>query len=170
MSTELRVVRQYKNGWVLHAESEWQTYLQQLVHERGIFPMRKTSLTEDPEWQLCPIEDPYRMRKKLERCKLKFDTIQNVLDGQFESVEIELSREKNENGFEASDTESESYFSLLDSGVKQIDDKYYDESFFKESDDIKEVASARSGRNDRDPFSHSGAYQVTIKLPHQQPR
>ena len=81
MSTELRVVRQYKNGWVLHAESEWQTYLQQLVHERGIFPMRKTSLTEDPEWQLCPIEDPYRMRKKLERCKLKFDTIQNVLDG-----------------------------------------------------------------------------------------
>ncbi|KAL6326176.1 hypothetical protein AAG906_001051 [Vitis piasezkii] len=138
MSTELRVVRQYKNGWVLHAESEWQTYLQQLVHERGIFPMRKTSLTEDPEWQLCPIEDPYRMRKKLERCKLKFDTIQNVLDGQFESVETKLSREKNENGFEASDTDSESYFSLLDSGVKQIGDKYYDESFFKESDDIKE--------------------------------
>ena len=85
-------------------------------------------------------------------------------------MEIELSREKNENGFEASDTESESYFSLLDSGVKQIDEKYYDELFFKESDDIKEVASARSGRNDRDPFSHSGAYQVTIKLPHQQPR
>ncbi|CBI25048.3 unnamed protein product, partial [Vitis vinifera] len=115
MSTELRVVRQDKYGWVLHAESEWQTYLQQLVHERGIFPMRKTSLTEDPEWQLCPIEGPYRMRKKLERCKLKIDTIQNVLDGQFESVEIELSREKNENGFEASDTDSESYFPLLDS-------------------------------------------------------
>ncbi|RVW54754.1 Protein SPIRRIG [Vitis vinifera] len=148
MSTELRVVRQDKYGWVLHAESEWQTYLQQLVHERGIFPMRKTSLTEDPEWQLCPIEGPYRMRKKLERCKLKIDTIQNVLDGQFESVEIELSREKNENGFEASDTDSESYFPLLDSGVKQIDDKYYDESFFKESDDIKDVASARSGWND----------------------
>ncbi|KAJ9696044.1 hypothetical protein PVL29_008348 [Vitis rotundifolia] len=148
MSTELRVVRQDKYGWVLHAESEWQTYLQQLVHERGIFPMRKTSLTEDPEWQLCPIEGPYRMRKKLERCKLKIDTIQNVLDGQFESVEIDLSREKNENGFEASDTDSDSYFPLLDSGVKQIDDKYYEESFFKESDDIKDVASARSGWND----------------------
>ena len=43
---------------------------------------------------------------------------------------IELSIEKNENGFEASDTDFESYFPLLDSGVKQIDDKYYDESFF----------------------------------------
>ena len=147
MSTELRVVRQDKYGWVLHAESEWQTYLQQLVHERGIFPMRKTNLTDDPEWQLCPIEGPYRMRKKLERSKLKIDTIQNVLDGQFESVEIELSKEKNENGF-GSDSDSDSYFHLLDSGVKQVDDKYYDESFFKESDDIKDVASARSGWND----------------------
>ncbi|KAH1067050.1 hypothetical protein J1N35_032037 [Gossypium stocksii] len=39
MSTELRVVRQDKYGWVLHAESEWQIHLQQLVHERGIFPI-----------------------------------------------------------------------------------------------------------------------------------
>ncbi|KAJ6352364.1 hypothetical protein OIU76_001562 [Salix suchowensis] len=84
MSTELRVVRQDKYGWVLHAESEWQTLLQQLVHERGIFPLQKSSLaTEDPEWQLCPIEGPYRMRKKLERCKLRIDTVQNVLDGKF---------------------------------------------------------------------------------------
>ena len=84
MSTELRVVRQDKYGWILHAKSKWQTFLQQLVHERGIFPMRKTSLIEDFEWQLCPIEGPYMMHKKLERCKLKIDTIQNVLDGQFE--------------------------------------------------------------------------------------
>lgn len=148
MSTELRVVRQDKYGWVLHAESEWQTYLQQLVHERGIFPMCKTNMTEDPDWQLCPIEGPYRMRKKLERCKLKIDTIQNVLDGQSETIEVELFREKNENGFEESDTDSDSYFNLLDSHVKQIDEKYYDEPFFKEPDDLKDVASARSGWND----------------------
>ncbi|GFZ19731.1 similar to BEACH-DOMAIN HOMOLOG A1 [Actinidia rufa] len=56
MSTELRVVRQDKYGWVLHAESEWQTHLQELVHKRGIFPLSKSSVNEDPEWQLCPIE------------------------------------------------------------------------------------------------------------------
>ena len=86
---------------------------------------------------------------------------------------IELSIEKNENGFEASDTDFESYFPLLDSGVKQIDDKYYDESFFLKSDDIKDVAST-SGQNDRNLLLslifHFGVCQVTIKLPHQQPR
>ncbi|KAJ3673307.1 hypothetical protein LUZ60_006681 [Juncus effusus] len=77
MSTLLRSIRQDKYGWVLHAESEWQSQIQQLVHERGIFPVKK-SFTE-AEWQLCPVEGPYRMRKKLERCKFKIDTIQNVL-------------------------------------------------------------------------------------------
>ncbi|PQM40029.1 protein SPIRRIG [Prunus yedoensis var. nudiflora] len=119
MSTELRVVRQDKYGWVLHAESEWQTHLQQLVHERGIFPMRKSSVTEDPEWQLCPIEGPYRMRKKFERSKLKIDTIQNVLDGQFEVGAAELSKEKNENDLDASDNDSESFFQLLTDSAKQ---------------------------------------------------
>ena len=49
MSIELRIVHQDKHGWVLHVESERRTYLQQLVHERGIFPMHKTSLIEGPE-------------------------------------------------------------------------------------------------------------------------
>ncbi|CAL9749407.1 unnamed protein product [Musa acuminata subsp. burmannicoides] len=61
MSTELRSIRQDKYGWVLHAESEWQTQLQQLVHERGIFPILHASV--EPEWKLCPIEGPYRMQK-----------------------------------------------------------------------------------------------------------
>ena len=78
-----------------------------------------------------------------------------------------MSREKNENGFEASDIDSESYFPLLDSGVKQIDDKYYDESFFEESDDIKEVASARSGRNDRDPSLISNFSFWSVSSNHQ---
>ena len=105
------------------------------------------------------------MCQKLERCKLKIDTIQNVLDGQCESVEIELSGEKNEIVFEASDTYSESYLSLLDSGVKQIDDKYFDESFFKESDDIKDVASARSGWNgDRASIINKASLHSTLNL------
>ena len=107
------------------------------------------------------------MCQKLERCKLKIDTIQNVLDGQCESVEIEPSREKNEIGFEASDIDSESYLPLFDSGVKHIDDKYFDESFSKESDDIKDVASARSGRNHRDPSLISNFSFWSVSSNHQ---
>jgi hypothetical protein len=149
MSTELRVVRQDKYGWVLHAESEWQTLLQQLVHERGIFPLQKSSATEDPEWQLCPIEGPYRMRKKLERCKLRIDTVQNVLDGQFELGEAELLKGKYEDGPDASDTDTELFFHLLTDGAKQngVDGDMYGE-FLKESDDVKGTASVRSGWND----------------------
>ncbi|XP_061972968.1 protein SPIRRIG-like [Populus nigra] len=149
MSTELRVVRQDKYGWVLHAESEWQTLLQQLVHERGIFPLRKSSTTEDPEWQLCPIEGPYRMRKKLERCKLRIDTVQNVLDGQFELGEAELLKGKYEDGPDASDTDTELFFHLLTDGAEQngVDGDMYGE-FLKESDDVKGTASVRSGWND----------------------
>lgn len=150
MSTELRVVRQDKYGWVLHAESEWQTHLQQLVHERGIFPMRKSAVTEDTEWQLCPIEGPYRMRKKLERCKLKIDTIQNVLDGQFEIGEAELHKGKTDSGSDTSDTGSESFFHLLTDEAKQkdLEGELYDESSFKESANVKNAASVRSGWND----------------------
>ncbi|XP_057964129.1 protein SPIRRIG-like [Malania oleifera] len=150
MSTELRVVRQDKYGWVLHAESEWQIHLQQLVHERGIFPMRKTSETEDPEWQLCPIEGPYRMRKKLERCQLKIDTIQNILDGEFKSGEAEQSKTKSRNGLNDSDTDSDSFFHLVADRSEQngFDGELYGESFFNESDDVKDVASARVGWND----------------------
>jgi hypothetical protein len=117
MSTELRVVRQDKYGWILHAESEWQCHLQQLVHERGIFPVSKSTFTEEPEWQLCPIEGPYRMRKKLECCKLKIDTIQNILDGRFELEKLELSKGKLHNDPDASD--SKPYFPMLTDGDKQ---------------------------------------------------
>ncbi|KAL7172471.1 hypothetical protein ACSBR2_032039 [Camellia fascicularis] len=153
MSTELRVVRQDKYGWVLHAESEWQTHLQQLVHKRGIFPMSKSSVDEDPEWQLCPIEGPYRMRKKIERCKLKIDTIQNVLNGQFELGEVELSKERNENDFDASDgsdAESDLFFNLLTDNAKQdsFDGELYDGSVLKKSDDVRDIASSRTEWND----------------------
>ncbi|XP_022771167.1 protein SPIRRIG-like isoform X2 [Durio zibethinus] len=150
MSTELRVVRQDKYGWVLHAESEWQTHLQQLVHERGVFPIRKSSLPEDPEWQLCPIEGPYRMRKKLERCKLRIDSIQNVLNGQLELGETELSKVKHEDGPDISGSDSKAIFNFLNDSVKQnsADSELYDESLYKESDDVKDVTSLRNGWND----------------------
>ncbi|KAJ4952298.1 hypothetical protein NE237_029130 [Protea cynaroides] len=152
MATELRSVRQDKYGWVLHAESEWQTHLQQLVHERGIFPMRKSTFSEGPEFQLCPIEGPYRMRKKLERCKLNVDTIQNVLTEQFELGEAELSKGGNENSLEASETDSDSFFHLLCHGSKEkcFDGGDESESLCKEIGDVKEedVASAMIGWND----------------------
>ncbi|KAG8389297.1 hypothetical protein BUALT_Bualt02G0214700 [Buddleja alternifolia] len=151
MATELRVIRQDKYGWVLHAESEWHTHLQQLVHERGIFPISKSSMNEEElEWQLCPIEGPYRMRKKLERCKLKVDTIQNVLNGQHDLGEGELSKEKIENNLHASDAESYSFFNLLTDKPKDefFNADLYDGSTFKESDDAQDIAFSGVGWND----------------------
>lgn len=134
LCTELRVVRQDKYGWVLHAESEWQTHLQQLVHERGIF-----AVVSDPDWQLCPIEGPYRMRKKIQRCKLKVDMIETILNG-----ELSLTREKDEidlgNG--NSDCEPDS-FSILPQEF--FEEEIYDDSVFKDSDNVKD---ARIGWND----------------------
>ncbi|RDY07319.1 Protein SPIRRIG, partial [Mucuna pruriens] len=148
MSAELRVVRQDKYGWILHAESEWQCHLQQLVHERGIFPLSKSSFTEEPEWQLCPIEGPYRMRKKLECCKLKIDTVQNILDGQFELEKPELSKGKIENGTDAS--ESKPYFQLLTDGGKQngSDGELFDDPFFDKLHSVKDAVSDRNEWND----------------------
>ncbi|OIT08173.1 PREDICTED: protein SPIRRIG isoform X2 [Nicotiana attenuata] len=150
VATELRVIRQDKYGWVLHAESEWQTHLQQLVHERGIFPLSKSSQSEEPEWQLCPIEGPYRMRKKLERCKLTIDTIQNVLTGHFELGRLELSKERTENETNVSDAESDIFFNLMNDNPQQdsFSSELYDGSTFKESDDVRDVASSRTGWND----------------------
>ncbi|KAK9055749.1 hypothetical protein SSX86_026834 [Deinandra increscens subsp. villosa] len=107
MSTELRLVRQDKYGWVLHAESEWQTHLQQLVHERGIFPLPKLGTIYDPVWQLCPIEGPFRMRKKIEWCKLKVDMIESILNVEFEG------RERNETDLVNSDRGSDSFSNLF---------------------------------------------------------
>ncbi|KAK1289585.1 hypothetical protein QJS10_CPB18g01229 [Acorus calamus] len=138
MATELRVLRQDKYGWVLHAESEWQTHIQQLVHERGIFPICNSSIAE-PEWQLCPIEGPYRMRKKLERCKLKIDAIQNVLTTGFAFEDALVSKEKDIHGLGASETDSDSFFNTLSDGDKQnlFDEIEYEESFSKQEDDFK---------------------------------
>ncbi|PIN18448.1 hypothetical protein CDL12_08885 [Handroanthus impetiginosus] len=151
MATELRVIRQDKYGWVLHAESEWQTHLQQLVHERGIFPISKSSMNnEELEWQLCPIEGPYRMRKKLERCKLKIETIQNVLNGQFLLEEGELSKEKTQIEGNASDTESDSFFNLLTGKPKDesFGAELYEESTFRESDDARDISFSGVAWND----------------------
>lgn len=112
MSTELRVIRQDKYGWVLHAESNWQTHIQQLIHERGIFPICNTSFA--PEWQLCPIEGPYRMRKKLERCKLRVDSIQSVLYKGFECEEDKRDgNEKFEKSLGISGSDTDSYLNTL---------------------------------------------------------
>ncbi|XP_010917623.1 protein SPIRRIG [Elaeis guineensis] len=145
MSTELRVIRQDKYGWVLHAESEWQTQLQQLIHERGIFPIR-----QDPEWQLCPIEGPYRMRKKLERCKLKVDTIQNVLSRGFDLEDAKLVMEKHESGLGTSGSDENSNFNILSDGDNQkyLDGGDYEEPFKEERFNAEIPISAQIGWND----------------------
>ncbi|XP_051141977.1 protein SPIRRIG [Andrographis paniculata] len=149
MSTELRVIRQDKYGWVLHAESEWQTHLQQLVHDRGIFPIGKSCTNEnEPEWQLCPIEGPLRMRKKLERCKLKIDTIRHDLDEQL-VLEGEMSKLKTENEDHASDTGSDIFYNLL---IGQEGDESsvaeFHEPAFKETDSAHDVSFSGIGWND----------------------
>ncbi|CAA0828066.1 Unknown protein [Striga hermonthica] len=152
MATELRVIRQDKYGWVLHAESEWQTHLQQLIHERGIFPIARSAMNqEEPEWHLCPIEGPYRMRKKLERCKLKIDTIQTVPDGHFLLGESDLSKEKTENEDDpACDGESDGFFNFLTAKPKDesFSGELFDESTIRESDDARDVAFSGVGWND----------------------
>lgn len=75
IGAELRVLRQDKYGWILHAESRWVDHIQQLVHERGIWPMVAAPVDGDPDWQLCATEGPYRMRKKLERRKINQEDI-----------------------------------------------------------------------------------------------
>ncbi|MED6106782.1 hypothetical protein PIB30_007813 [Stylosanthes scabra] len=145
MSTELRIVRQHKYGWVLHAESEWQYHLHQLLHERGIFQLSKSSSREEPQWQLCPIEGPYRMRKKLERYERKIDTIQNDFGGQFEIEEAALSKVQTENGLDASDSDSEINFQFLTDGVRQndLDNELFNEPFFNKLDNADDIVSDR---------------------------
>ncbi|KAI3787780.1 hypothetical protein L2E82_00205 [Cichorium intybus] len=151
MSTELRVVRQDKYGWVLHAESEWQTHLQQLIHEQGIFSLPKSVSNEELEWQLCPIEGPHRMRKKLERCKLKADTVQSILNGKFEFEEP--SKEITDHDVARFDPDSGSFSNLLSNDEKQesYSDDMYEDSVFKESEGVKDETSIRVGwNNDQD--------------------
>ncbi|XP_020572505.1 protein SPIRRIG [Phalaenopsis equestris] len=129
MATELRVIRQDKYGWVLHAESEWHTHLQQLVHECGIFPVHSSA--SESEWQLCPIEGPYRMRKKLERCSLKLDIVQSILKRGFGLEDNKILKEK------PSGADSDPYFNLLaETGERKLygDDE---ESLFKDIDQFK---------------------------------
>ncbi|GAB2298246.1 hypothetical protein Dimus_032316 [Dionaea muscipula] len=149
MSTELRVVRQDKYGWVLHAESEWRTHLQQLVHERGILSVRKSSVMEEPEWQLCPIEGPYRMRKKLERSKPRIDSVQKVLESEF-GLEADFDRVKDENGLDSFDSGSDSFSELLIDGMKQqsMEHELYDESSLRESDGARDLSLSRTGLHD----------------------
>ncbi|KAF3785698.1 SPIRRIG protein [Nymphaea thermarum] len=151
MSTELRVLRQDKYGWVLHAESEWQYHLQQLVHERGIFPVQSSLFTKEPDWELCPIEGPYRMRKKLERCKLRIETIDDILNKFQDSREEGLTKENDDYPVE-SESNPDSLFRILsgDAQEKCFNGMDYDDSFFKEAEEFNDggSSSAQIGWND----------------------
>lgn len=79
MAAELRVLRQDKYGWVLHAESEWHERIQQLIHERGVWPVMRAASDGEADWQLCPIEGPFRMRKKLQRRKVQLQNSNSII-------------------------------------------------------------------------------------------
>ncbi|WVZ60522.1 hypothetical protein U9M48_010532 [Paspalum notatum var. saurae] len=134
MSTELRAIRQDKYGWILHGESEWQSQLQQLVHERGIFPMRQSST--EPAWQLCPVEGPYRMRKKLEHYKFKIDTIQNVLTSNLGLDDAKMTDKEDGDLLMTSGSDTVSGLNLLTYDTEQKDLDAVEFSSFKDDDDI----------------------------------
>ncbi|KAK8962558.1 hypothetical protein KSP40_PGU005873 [Platanthera guangdongensis] len=142
MSTELRVIRQDKYGWVLHAESEWHIHLNQLVHERGIFPIRSSS--SESEWKLCPIEGPYRMRKKLELCRLKMDTLQNILTRGFGLEYNKLLKEKYGNVSGTPRADSDSYFNLLSETVERNFNGDDEDSIFKDVDEFRVANSVHA--------------------------
>lgn len=134
MSTELRAIRQDKYGWILHGESEWQSQLQELVHERGIFPIRQSST--EPAWQLCAVEGPYRMRKKLEHSKFKIDTIQNVLTSNLGLDDAEMANKEGGDLLMTSRSDTMSGLNLLDYGTEQKDLDAAEFASFKDDDDI----------------------------------
>lgn len=134
MSTELRAIRQDKYGWILHGESEWQSQLQELVHERGIFPMRQSST--EPAWQLCAVEGPYRMRKKLEHSKFKIDTIQNVLTSNLGFDDAKMTSKEDGDLLMTSGSDTMSGLNLLDYGTEQKDLDAAEFASFKDDDDI----------------------------------
>lgn len=141
MSTELRAIRQDKYGWILHGESEWQSQIQQLVHERGIFPILQVST--EPAWQLCAVEGPYRMRKKLENSKFKIDTIQNVLTSSLGFDDV--TRAKKEDGdMMTSGSDTMSGLNLLTYDTEQRELDAADFASFKEDDDIFKGGSTTS--------------------------
>lgn len=143
MSTELRAIRQDKYGWILHGESEWQNQLQELVHERGIFPMRQPST--EPEWQLCGVEGPYRMRKKLEHSKFKIDTIQNVLTSNLGSNGGKIINKEDGELLLTSGSDTMSGLNLLTYDTEQRDLDAVEFSSFKDDDDIFKGGSTISG-------------------------
>lgn len=160
MSTELRVIRQDKYGWVLHAESEWQIHLQRLVHERGIFPIQNS--TSEPGWQLCPIEGPYRMRKKLERCKLKVDRIQNALVSGLDNIE------NDENASVTSGLDSKPSFNFLPESLKQdsFNGDGYKDSKFKDADEFQgeDSISQNFSIEDRDSSVNYASFQPATEF------
>ncbi|XP_024543043.1 protein SPIRRIG [Selaginella moellendorffii] len=151
LSAELRLMRQVKYGWVIHAENEWQDHIQQLMHERGLWPVVKSVAESDNEWQLCSTEGPYRMRKKLVRCKPKIDIAAHAP----EEAEAEV-LPNGQAGF-AVDIENpdyDSFFHIFSLGVdspKKNAAKDYLESFDEEDTESKgreDDANSLSTRGD----------------------
>ncbi|KAL5218377.1 hypothetical protein ABZP36_019061 [Zizania latifolia] len=163
MSTELRAIRQDKYGWILHGESEWQSQLQQLVHERGIFPVRQ--LSTEPAWQLCAVEGPYRMRKKLEPSKFKIDTIQNVLASNLELDDVKIVKKEDGDMMMTSGSDTMSGLNLLTYDTEQNEFDAADFTSFKDEDDIFKGGSTVSApigwTDDKSSINEQSLHSVT---------
>ncbi|KAJ7563203.1 hypothetical protein O6H91_03G100400 [Diphasiastrum complanatum] len=152
MASELRAMRQDKYGWVLHAESEWEFQKQQLVHERALLAVSNSAMKQDPEWELCPTEGPYRMRKKLQRCKPKVDMIGSSLQD-FDQSELEAGH-GNENNFPGDHlgSDDESFFHLFSLGAEK--QKTFRQSMKDDLESLVDEEDATKG-NDEDGDSAS---------------
>ncbi|KAI5063137.1 hypothetical protein GOP47_0021684 [Adiantum capillus-veneris] len=169
MATELRVVRQDKYGWVLHAESEWEVHVQHLVHERGILPMLKVTSSEEPGWELCATEGPYRMRKKLVRIKLKVSmSSSNKHRLQLEAAQedVKLSSGRDGTGLDITDPDYDSFFHLFSVGStdqnnlsysnKDFLEAYDDEDYDRLREEGSTSSSTKTGFNTPQLMSESG--------------
>ncbi|KAH7423408.1 hypothetical protein KP509_12G054200 [Ceratopteris richardii] len=160
MATELRVVRQDKYGWVLHAESEWEVHVQHLVHERGILPLLNVTSTEDTGWELCATEGPYRMRKKIVRIKIKVSmssTKKRRLQIEASQQDAKCGAARDGIGLDITDPDYDSFFHLFSVGNTNQNSSSYNEKDFLEvyddedDDRLREdgstSSSARTGFN-----------------------
>ena len=119
--------------------------------------MPKSFSNNEPEWQ-------YRTPKILDRCKLKYDTVQSILNRKFEFEEP--SKQITGNDIGDSDSDSSPFSNLLFNDGKQesCSDEMYEDSDFKESEGGKDENPIRvtGWNNDQDCSNNDGSLHSTF--------
>ncbi|KAH7416368.1 hypothetical protein KP509_14G088100 [Ceratopteris richardii] len=146
IATELRAIRQDKYGWILHAESKWEVHVQHLIHERGILPMLKVASPDEPGWELCVTEGPYRMRKKFVRLKFKLSmssTNKNGLQLEASQEDTKLNPTAAGAGLDITNPDYDSFFHLFSVGNATPNTGSYPHDEYLEEYDIEDDSRVR---------------------------